>query len=236
MFVRDCSFNKQHLQEGADGRVHVSFNGIFTPPYEAAVYAEQHAKDKNEPLYFVVFPQADSAISEFLVAGYQKFLENNFGGLTNSTQEAKDLMSRYGNTGLHFDAHSRGSLINLNMMNSLKQEGVHGIAKNTTIKFVGPAANAWATAGLLSYLSDGEQTSIKLENHVDDFVGVGIGGNPSTFYKVPSGSNWWKEAWKMMTSYPNVHACYGYASKECQSDYGMPHSIQIDVSKSRSKK
>ncbi|MET3590561.1 filamentous hemagglutinin, partial [Bartonella silvatica] len=42
---------KQHLQEGSDGKVHVSFNGIFTPPEEAAVYAEQHAKDKNNPLY-----------------------------------------------------------------------------------------------------------------------------------------------------------------------------------------
>ncbi|UNF47654.1 filamentous hemagglutinin [Bartonella krasnovii] len=224
------------MQEGADGKVHVSFNGIFTPPEEAAVYAEQHAEDKNNPLYFVVFPEADSAISELLVAGYQKFLENNFWGLTNSTQTAKALMYGYGLTGLELYGHSRGTMTLGNMLNSFKQEGVHGIAKNTTIKFVGPAANALATAGLLSYASDGEQTSIELENHADDFVGVWIGGNPSTFYKVPSGSNWWKEAWKMMTSYSNVHACYGHASKECQSDYGMPHSIQIDVSKSRSKK
>ncbi|WP_371923256.1 hypothetical protein [Bartonella sp. B1099] len=36
----------QHLQEDSDGRVHVFFNGIFTPPEEATVYAEQHAKDK----------------------------------------------------------------------------------------------------------------------------------------------------------------------------------------------
>ncbi|UNF45995.1 filamentous hemagglutinin [Bartonella krasnovii] len=217
------------MQEGADGKVHVSFNGIFTPPYEAAGYAVQHAEDQNALLYFVVFPEADSAISELLVAGYQKFLENNFWGLTNSTQEAKDLMSRYGNTGLHFDAHSRGSLTNLNMMNSLKQEGVHGIANNTTIKFVGPAANALATAGLLSYASDGEQTSIELENHADDFVGVWIGGNPSTFYKVPSGNNWWKEAWKMMTSYPNVHACYGHADPACQHAYGDSYAHRIKI-------
>ncbi|MDM9987137.1 hemagglutinin repeat-containing protein, partial [Bartonella henselae] len=64
---------KEHLQAGSDGKVHVSFNGIFIPPEEAAVYAEQHAVNKNEPLYFVVFPQADTALSELLVAGYQKF-------------------------------------------------------------------------------------------------------------------------------------------------------------------
>ncbi|EJF93803.1 hypothetical protein ME9_01288, partial [Bartonella taylorii 8TBB] len=34
---------EKHLQEGADGKVHVFLNGIFTPPYEAAVYAVQHA-------------------------------------------------------------------------------------------------------------------------------------------------------------------------------------------------
>ncbi|EJF74808.1 hypothetical protein MCO_01863, partial [Bartonella sp. DB5-6] len=55
------------MQAGSDGKVHVSFNGIFTSPKEAAVYAEQHAKDKNNPLYIVIFPQADSAISELLV-------------------------------------------------------------------------------------------------------------------------------------------------------------------------
>ncbi|EJF74790.1 hypothetical protein MCO_01865, partial [Bartonella sp. DB5-6] len=51
---------KKHLQAGSDGKVHVSFNGIFTPPEEAAVYAVQHAKNQNEPLYIVIFPQADS--------------------------------------------------------------------------------------------------------------------------------------------------------------------------------
>ncbi|WP_375627823.1 MULTISPECIES: hypothetical protein [unclassified Bartonella] len=51
---------KKHLQEGADGKVHFFLNGILTTPYEAAVYAVQHAKDKNEPLYFVVFPDAAS--------------------------------------------------------------------------------------------------------------------------------------------------------------------------------
>ncbi len=133
---------KQHLQKGADGKVHVSFNGIFTPPEEAAVYAVQHAKDKNEPLYFVVFPQADSAISELLVAGYQKFMENNFWGLTNSTQEAKDLMYSYGITGLELYGHSRGTMTLGNMLNSFKQEGVHGIAnENTTINLYGPAFN-----------------------------------------------------------------------------------------------
>ncbi|MET3590408.1 hypothetical protein ABID23_001516 [Bartonella silvatica] len=58
------------MQAGPDGKVHVLFNGIFTSPEGAAGYVVQHAKDKNAPLYFVVFPEADSAISELMVAGY----------------------------------------------------------------------------------------------------------------------------------------------------------------------
>ncbi|WP_019221829.1 hypothetical protein [Bartonella senegalensis] len=42
---------KQHLQEGSDGKVHVSFNGIFTPPEEAAVYAVQNAKDQKARVF-----------------------------------------------------------------------------------------------------------------------------------------------------------------------------------------
>nr|WP_172462896.1 hemagglutinin repeat-containing protein [Bartonella doshiae] len=225
---------KQHLQEGTDGKVHVSFNGIFTPPEEAAVYAEQHAKDKNAPLYFVVFPEADSAISELLVAGYQKFLENDFWGLTNSTQEAKDLMYSHGITGLELYGHSRGTMTLGNMLNSFKQEGVHGIADNTNINFYGPAFNALTASGLLTYVSDNKQTSVGLENHQYDFVGGVIGGNPATLYQVPTGSNRWNEAWKILTSYPNVHACYGHADQRCQKAYGASykHHDQIDSIKS----
>ncbi len=227
---------KQHLQAGSDGKVHVSFNGIFTSPEEAAFYAEQHAKDKNNSLYFVVFLQADSTISELLVACYQKFMENNFWGLINSTQEAKDLMYRYGNTGLEEYAHSRGTMTLGNMLNALKQEGVHGIADNTNINFYGPAFNGLVASGLLIYVSDGHQTHIGLENHADDFVGVVFGLNPATFHKRPLGSSAVKEAEKIIWSYPSPHACYGNASSICQHDYGLPLRIQIDSNKSRKKK
>ncbi|SUV46216.1 hemagglutinin repeat-containing protein [Bartonella doshiae] len=227
---------KQHLQAGADGKVNVSLNGIFTPPYEAAVYAEQHAEDKNAPLYFVVFPEADSAISELLVAGYQKFLENDFWGLTNSTQEAKDLMSRYGNTGLHFDAHSRGSLTGFNMMNSFKQEGVNDVAGNTTISFHGPAANVLSASGLLGYVSGGKQTSIGFDGHRYDFVSRIIGGNGYTYETVPAGSTRWKEWWNMFSDPRNAHTCLGGADDVCTGRYGTSHLEQVPSHKSWSKK
>ncbi len=227
---------KQHLQAGSDGKVHVSFNGIFTPPYEAAVYAEQHAKDKNEPLYFVVFPKADSAISELLVAGYQKFMENNFWGLTNSTQEAKDLVYSHGITGLELYGHSRGTMTLGNMLNSFKQEGVHGIADNTNINFYGPAFNVLVASGLLGYVSDGKQTTIGFDGHRYDFVSRVIGGNDYTYETLPAGSNWWKETWKMFSDPINPHTCLGDVGYKCQKFYGTSHREQFPLSKSRSKK
>ncbi|WP_375697142.1 filamentous hemagglutinin, partial [Bartonella sp. AP14QHHD] len=227
---------KQHLQEGADGKVHVSFNGIFTPPYEAAVYAEQHAKDKNNPLYFVVFPQADSAISELLVAGYQKFMENNFWGLTNSTQEAKDLVYSHGLTGLELYGHSRGTMTLGNMLNSFKQEGVHGIADNTNINFYGPAFNALVASGLLGYVSDGKQTTIGFDGNRYDFVSRIIGGNGYTYETIPTGSNMWKEWWRVIMNPISSHTCLGDVGYKCQKFYGTSHREQFPLSKSRSKK
>ncbi|SPU27769.1 Hemolysin precursor [Candidatus Bartonella washoeensis] len=224
---------KEHLQAGSDGEVHVSFNGIFTPPEEAAVYAEQHAKNQNEPLYFVVFPEADSAISELMVAGYQKFMENNFWGLTNSTQEAQNLMNAYGNTGLELYGHSRGGMTLGNMLYSFKQKGVHGIADNTNINFYGSAFNALVASAFLTYVSDGKQTTVGLENHKYDFVGGVIGGNLATFSKVPAGSNWWKETWKMFSDPINVHTCLGDAGPKCRNIYGLSNRVKVPL---RSKK
>ncbi|WP_375701061.1 filamentous hemagglutinin [Bartonella sp. AA23NXGY] len=227
---------QQNLQKGSDGKVHFFLNGILTTPYEAAVYAEQHAENKNEPLYFVVFPEADSAISELLVAGYQKFMENNFWGLTNSTQEAKDLMYSYGLTGLELYGHSRGTMTLGNMLNSFKQEGVHGIADNTNINFYGPAFNVLVASGLLGYVSDGKQTTVGFDGHRYDFVSRIIGGNGYTYETIPAGSNVLTEWWRMVMNPISPHTCLGDASPKCRYNYGSSHREQFPLSKSWSKK
>ncbi|MCZ2159278.1 hemagglutinin repeat-containing protein, partial [Bartonella sp. 220] len=227
---------KQHLQAGSDGKVHVSLNGIFTPPEEAAVYAVQHAKNQNEPLYFVVFPEADSAISELMVAGYQKFMENNFWGLTNSAQEAKDLIYGYGNKGLELYGHSRAGMTLYNTLNSLKQQGVQDRADNTNVNLYAPASNAEAMAGLLSYVSRGKQTTVGFNGHRYDFVSRVIGGNSYTYETIPPGSNRWKEWWNMFSDPYNVHTCLGNASPKCQKFYGSSHLEHVPSSKAWSKK
>ncbi|GAA5103180.1 hypothetical protein GCM10023260_16010 [Bartonella acomydis] len=66
------------MQKGFDGKLHVFFNGLYLTK-GAVGYALQHAENKNKSTLFYcvpssVFRQADFAISELLVADYQKFL------------------------------------------------------------------------------------------------------------------------------------------------------------------
>ncbi|WP_244426902.1 hemagglutinin repeat-containing protein [Bartonella senegalensis] len=221
------SEEKEHLQVGSDGKVHVSFNGLFTSTDAAARYAVQFADNKNDPHYFVVFPKSDSALSELMVGGYQKFMENNFFGLTNSTKKVQSLLKRYGNEGLHIDAYSRGSMTVGNGMHDFEKRGIHSIAGNTSINLFGPAYNAQDMANTLDKLSHGKQKSVGLENHKYDFVGTMIGGNPYTFEKIPIGSNALIETLKLIKAYPSVHSCLGSGSPKCRELYGPSHRVQI---------
>lgn len=147
--------------------------------------------------------------------------------MTNSTQAAKALMYGYGLTGLELYGHSRGTMTLGNMLNSFKQEGVHGIAnENTDINFYGPAFNVLSAVDLLRYLRDGKQTTIGFDGHKCVFVSRWIGGNDYTYETAPAGSNAWKEAWKMFTNLINPHTCLGNASPQCRYNYGSSHLEQ----------
>ncbi|WP_246787203.1 filamentous hemagglutinin [Bartonella taylorii] len=217
---------EKHLHAGSDGNRRMFYNGIFNTPDEAARNAVQLADNEHEPLYFTYFPKADSWEVELGVAFYQKFLEGNFGGLSNSTQEAKDLVYSHGITGLELYGHSRGTMTLGNMLYSFKQEGVHGIADNTNINFYGPAFNVLVASGLLGYVSDGKQTTIGFDGNRYDPVSRIIGGNGYTHETLPAGSNWWTEWWRVTMNPISSHTCLGDAGPKCQKFYGTSHLEQ----------
>ncbi|WP_273721826.1 hypothetical protein [Bartonella sp. ML71XJBT] len=225
-FISLTPEQEKHLQKGSDGAVYMFYNGIFNSPDEAARNAVQMADNKNDPHYFLMFSHSDSLLVEGFIAGYQYVLEGDFGSLTNSTKKFQNLLYSLGNDGLHIDGHSRGSMTAGNGSYNLAKHGVHGIAKETTINFFGPAFNTQNMADIL-YLSDGKQDYVNLENHKYDFVGVKIGKNPYTFEQVPSGSGPWKERFQMFKGYPSVHACYGHPSDACTKFYGLPNRTPI---------
>ncbi len=229
--LRELSEEEIHdLKPGADGKISIAPNGIFNDAVRAGGYADQHSTTPG-PKYVMYFPESDNVISELMVAGYQKFLENDFWGLSNSTAQVKGIMKQYGNEGLHVDGHSRGGMTLGNAMESLARDPEsYGLLGNTTLKLVGPAYGAEDAASLLDWLSGGRQTSVQLQNHADDFVGVLLGGNPATHDQRPPESNKLKEWWRIFGEAPTVHSCYGTGaiSENCKPNYGEPKTINVN--------
>lgn|GEM_PF-715700 len=210
---------KMNLQPGKDGAVYIADNGIFNGNDAAAKYADQHSTSDG-PQYYIAFPEANNALSELLVAAYQKNLENDFWGLTNATEETKSMMLLYGQDGLHLDGHSRGSMTIGNAMESIaKLPGAAGMLSGTSVSFFGPAYNAAQADQLLSLLQDRnaiedpirrKELVLTLQNHIADPVGRIIGGNPATGGTIPDGTTLLEQMLRAATGQQNTsHNCYG---------------------------
>ncbi len=227
---------EKHLQKGPNGAVYMFYNGIFNSPDDAAGNAVQLAVNKNGPLYFTYFPQADDVLVELGVAFYQKFFEGGSWGVTNSTKKFQDFITRYGNDKAIISMHSRGSFTGGNGLRDLKNRGIHGIGEKTDIYLFGPADNSLSIANAFYYVSDGKKDHVYLQNHVFDPIGIGIGHNPPTAYKVllkfpyvlfPSAIPMREQGGALIGHNPSTHNCYGDASKECSGRYGTYHTIAV---------
>ncbi|WP_371435253.1 hemagglutinin repeat-containing protein [Polaromonas sp.] len=225
--VRELSAEERlNLQPGPDGKVHVANNGIFNDLDAAATYANQHSTADTGPQYLVAFPQAENAISELLVAAYQKYLEGGTFGLTNAGQVNVDLLNTYGATGLELDGHSRGAMTIGNALQVIaNQPGAAGSLPGLTIHMYGPAFDVIAADGLLGFVQGRSATGystgldgpvLQYQNHVADPVGGLIGGNAATGGTVPEGSSATREAIRAATGQPiTVHNCYGTGPQKC---------------------
>jgi len=223
---------KGALKPEAGERLNVFTNGIFNDEAAAGGYAVQMSElPPGQDVYLVYYPEADNAISELMVAGYQKFLEGGVGDLANATQEIKNLMGQYGADGLNLVGHSRGAMTIGNAMESLAGEaGSSGVLANTEIKFVGPAYDAQDAATLLDAMSNGNHSVVLLQNHADDFVGGLIGNNPATYDQRPAESSRLNEWWRIFGDAPTVHSCYGTGAVDpegCKGSYGSPKTIEV---------
>jgi len=221
--LRELSaLEKTTLKPGSDGKIRIAPNGIFNDAVAAGTYAVQHSTAQG-PQYVIYFPEANNVVSELLVAGYQKFLENDFWGLSNSTSQVKDVMVQYGQSGLHLDGHSRGSMTIGNALESLGSvPNAQGALSNTTINFFGPAYNAQKADNLLDFLQGRQSlpakqqpaTVLQFQNHGADPVGGWIGHNPPTGGTIPEGSSPAREIVRAGTGQPvTTHNCYGRSSE-----------------------
>ena len=227
---------KLNLQTAGDGKVHIANNGINNDIEAAAKYADQHSTANGGPQYFIYFPVADNGLSELMVAGYQKFIENQYTGFANATQETINVMQQYGSLGLQIDGHSRGGLTTGNALEYLNSLGdsATGALTNTTINLYGSAYNALKADSLLAPLQNRDTvTDVNLLNsmvihqqtHQADFVGYLVGGNPATGGTIPEGSSFMQETLRILGGANTAHSCYGSPdSSRCTSlwDNALP--------------
>ncbi|MDD3354004.1 MAG: hemagglutinin repeat-containing protein [Zoogloea sp.] len=210
--------NGTPLKKDTMGKIHISNNGIFNTPEDAAKNALQNANGYDGPHYLVYFPQADNMLSELMIAGYMKFLESTTTGLTNATQKNVELMKEYGQDGLETSGHSRGGMTTGNALEALKSEpGSTGVLSGTQINLYGSAYNAQKATHLLQSLSNGKGI-VNSQVHIHDFVGTHIGANP------PTGGTT-KEGWTKLADWlylfigkDTAHNCYGNGNRNC-SEY-----------------
>ena len=223
---------KRNLKAGPNGKVAVFTNGIFNDEEAAAGYSAQMSEvQADQPIYLIHFPKADNAVSELLVAGYQKFLENDFWGLANATEETRNAMAQFGNDGLYVSGHSRGAMTIGNAATSLSRDNsLEEKLTDTRFRLVGPAYNANRLATQVDNMNGDAPTRVELQNHADDFVGSIIGGNEATYDKRPEDSSRQNEWLRMFDEAPTVHSCYGNGAadpKGCFDNYGKPTTIQV---------
>lgn len=226
---------KRNLKPGRDGRIIVFANGIFNDEAAAGGYAVQMSEAPvGDPVYMIYFPEANNALSEVLVAGYQYYLESSTLGISRSSAEVLDAMRRYGESGLTLVGHSRGAMTIGNAMETLETGADStGSLLDTDVKLVGPAYNAQEAANRLDRLSDGFSSGVDLQNHADDFVGTLIGKNPATYDYRPEKSSSFNETLGIFGDAPTVHSCYGTGEvhRDCERKYDKAPTMNIQPKK-----
>ncbi len=192
---------KAKIQPGS----RVANNGIFNGGPNDPKPAQDLANQNNGADYLVHFPQANNMVSELLVAGYQKFLENSTTGLTNATQQNVDLWKQTGGN-ITLDGHSRGGMTVGNALDAVQEQGSKG--GTTIVNLFGSAYNAQDAANTVTQMTD-SKGQVKQSTHNYDLIGRLLGGNAGTGGSIPEGSSVLQEVIRTMGGESTVHNNYG---------------------------
>ena len=234
---------RQHLQADENNVVNVALNGIFNDDKAAAKYAAQHRDPgATGPQYFMWFPKAGNTLSELLIAGYQKAMDNDFFGLTNYTTASRQLQLDYGATGLHLTEHSRGTMTGGNSRQSIyNMPDAAGLLSKTTVYNFGGAFNVYTADEQLAFLQNRSAVTdpveqakmvLKYEVHNNDPVGrwFFMGNNPGTGGVIPEGSSLLKELGNVFTGDTTMHSCYGSGAQACARYWPQGKPVLVPVS------
>lgn len=218
---------QENLQASAHGGANVLQHGIFTSKDAAAQYTVQINPENGK--YFIYFPKADNMFAELLVAGYQKFMENDFWGLSKSAELGKELSIKYGSADspmpIHFDVYSRGGLTKGSELESLSKTH-QGQLPNLTVNAVGSAYSPVELDDMLIDLQGrnnmppevAKTKELYYQVHADDGVAIQIGGAVATPGGTRYGDNSRLQEWLYMPNgIATVHSCYGEGNPHCDN-------------------
>lgn len=209
-----------------DGTVRLAVNGIFNSEQRAAELAMQNTPGtSHDPLntavaqptkptevYVVYYEEADSRISEFMVAFYEKHMAKQF-GYTNPDQMTAELVAAQGQNTLLLEGHSRGSLVVDNALTILNGEGYKN--QNLSVNVYGPAVGQDeinnSTRSVTQTSHDAGTDATYVYDHrdpVSTFVGGAKDGSfvDSLF-----------ELWAVFRTNNSAHSCYGTGAVGCKS-------------------
>lgn len=222
----------------------VATNGILNNPQRAGELALQNADaidardaksgdgNTKPKIVLVTSPYSGNFISEFLVAGYEKFLTGLF-GYSNPDTTVADTLLNVGLNNATLLSHSRGTLVTNNALQILIDEGVHSDTLKVQLK--GPALSKetiTTTVNQLRTSDEFRQTNApEYSSFPNDSISTFIGFSPNGQI-IPS----LREAPHISNSSNSAHSSYGtgaFGSVKIEKPYSYQGVDPLDLQKLR---
>lgn len=207
----------------------LAVNGIQNSAERAAVLAMQNAEPqpgggKPETIFLMHYLPSGNAISELMVAGYERVLSDPLGA-TNPTRAYAQALDARGDRETVSLGHSRGTLVQANALGLLARTGVEG--RDIVVQGLGgplPASTYLQSA--VRVVDPVKADRIAFSYFSNDPVAVIVGGNP--------GGVSLANLLHMFSASNSAHSCYGTGAAGCQQVQYLapnpPHGAVQDTS------
>ena len=211
---------QQQLASAEDGAV-LAVNGIINPLERAAQLAYQNAETsyvfnsetqeteyvKPTTIYLMHYVPASNALSEMMVAAYEKNLASIFGH-SNQTQAYAQALAARGTKETTSLGHSRGTIVQTNANQILAQQGFTN--PNLSVQGVGGAVDQRV------YFE--AAAAVQGEAAIDQIHYSYFGNDPVSTSRLSGGnSGAWRlsDLWQVLTTSNSMHSCYGTGAQGC---------------------
>lgn len=141
VFIAGCSSMKPEQNSANIREIPVlkraAVEEVANDKIRVAVIPDTQINKVTHAKYIVAIRSANNSISNAMVKGFSKFVENDYTGLSQSTKMVKEMLTKHGKTGLQLDVYGDLAASNvINALNSLvKDQKNQGAFSQTSITF-----------------------------------------------------------------------------------------------------